>query len=83
MKKIYLETLPYMARNSQESGKKRKSASFDYKLKIRVFPFYERKRLAKTFKTSNRRNRTRFSKAWKLKLDSEKLSGFFYVQKTN
>ena len=38
--------------------------------------------LAKTFKTSNRRNRTRFSKAWKLKLDRVYLSGFFCVQKT-
>jgi hypothetical protein len=46
------------------------------------FPFYERKSLAKTLKTSNRRNRTRFSKAWKLKLDRVYLSGFFYVQKT-
>ena len=53
-----------------------------YKLKIRVFPFYERERLAKNFKISNRRNRTRFSKAWELRLDSDKLSGFFYVQKT-
>ena len=32
---------------------------------------------------SNRRNRTRFSKAWELRLDSDKLSGFFYVQKYN
>ena len=35
------------------------------------------------FKMSNRRNRTRFSKAWELRLDSDKLSGFFYVQKYN
>lgn len=31
---------------------------------------------------SNRRNRTRFPKAWELRLDSGKLSGFFYVQNT-
>ncbi len=31
---------------------------------------------------SNLRNRTRLSKAWELRLDSDKLSGFFYVQNT-
>ena len=58
-----------------------KERVYNEMLKNQRFPFLRKGTACQKLKTSNRRNRTRFSKAWELRLDSDKLSGFFYVQK--
>jgi len=60
-----------------------KERVYNEMLKNQRFSFRRKERACQKLKMSNRRNRTRFPKAWKLRLDSDKLSGFFYVQKYN